>query len=60
MQLDKIGEQQCDKVGSIRPLLVPRDLRALPRPQVRVKFAPQLRDLFSDPLQLSIRFLVAR
>jgi len=40
VQLDKIREQQTNKIERVRTLLVTRDLRALPRPQVRVKLAP--------------------
>ena len=39
VQLDKIRKQQTDKIQRVRTLLVTRDLRALPRPQVRVKLA---------------------
>src|SRR5260370_1602788 len=59
VQFDKIREQQTDKIQRIRTLLVTRDLRALPRPQVRVKFAPQFRDLLADTLQFRVGMRVA-
>src|SRR5262249_25498170 len=37
------------------PLRMPRNLRPLPRPQVRIEFAPKLQNFLLDPLQL--RFL---
>src|SRR5713101_7960524 len=46
VQLDKIREQQSYKIQRVRTLLVTRDLRSLPRPQVRVKLAPQFLDIF--------------
>src|SRR6266850_1096534 len=60
VQFDKICEEQIDKVQRVRPLLVPRDLRALPRPQVRVELAPEFRHLAANTLQLRVRIRVAR
>jgi hypothetical protein len=40
-------------------LLVTRDLRALPRTQVRIELSPQLRDLLANALQLHIRIGVS-
>src|SRR5712664_3425313 len=54
VQFDKIREQQTDKIQRVGTLLVTRDLRALPRPQVRIKFAPQFRDLLADTLQFGV------
>src|SRR5258708_23629872 len=56
---DKIREQQTDKIQGVGTLLVTRDLRALPRPQVRIKFAPQFRDLPADALQFRVGIRVA-
>src|SRR5213080_210805 len=60
MQLHEVGEKIIDKVQRIRTLLVPRDLRALPGPQMDVKLPSQLGDLLADAFQLGVRFSVAR
>src|SRR5712664_269885 len=54
MQFDEIGEQQPDKIQRVRPLRMARDLRALPRPHVLVKFVPQLRHLLANSLDLRL------
>src|SRR5260370_23487871 len=59
VQFDKFREQQSNKIQRVGTLLVTRDLRALPRPQVRVKFAPQFRDLLADALQFRVGIRVA-
>src|SRR5260370_3083783 len=60
MQFDKFRKEKSDKIQRIRTLLVTRDLRTLPRPQMGVKFAPQFRDLLADTIQLGVRIRVAR
>src|SRR5882724_9841405 len=60
VQFNKICEKQIDKVQRVRPLLVPGDLRALPRPQMRVELAPQFRHLAANTLQLRVCIPVAR
>src|SRR6266850_5873017 len=60
VQFNKVREKQIDKVQRVRPLLVPRDLRALPRPQMRVELAPQFRHLAANTLQLRVCIPVAR
>src|SRR5258708_10427745 len=59
VQLDKIREQQTDEIQRVGTLLVTRDLRALPRPQMRVKFAPQFRDLPANALKFRVGIRVA-
>src|SRR4029077_4054855 len=54
VQLDKIGEQQSDKIQRVRPLRMPRDLRALPGTEMVIKLAPQLRYLPANPLKLRL------
>ncbi len=56
VQLHKIREQVLHKIQQVRPLLMPRDLRSLPRPKMGVKFAPQLRNFLSNALELRVRF----
>src|SRR6267378_4841791 len=60
VQFNKVREKQVDKVQRVRPLLVPRDLRALPRPQMRVELAPEFRHVAAKTLQLRVRTLAAR
>src|SRR5712664_2524924 len=60
VQFNKVREKQVDKVQRVRPLLVPRDLRALPWPQMRVELAPEFRDVAAKTLQLRVRTLAAR
>ena len=59
VQFDKIREQQTNKIQCIKTLLIARDLRALPRPQMRVKFPAQFRDLLADTLQFGVGIGVA-
>src|SRR5437660_1508702 len=54
MHLEKIGEQQPDKIQRVRALRMPRDLRALPRSNMRVKFAAQFRHLLANALKLRV------
>src|SRR5713101_2334221 len=60
VQFNKVREKQIDKVQRVRSLLVPRDLRALPRPQVRVELSPQFRHVAAKTLQLRVCIPVAR
>src|SRR5258707_11082366 len=59
VQFDKIREQQTDKIQRVRTLLVTRNLRSLPRRQMRVKFASQFRDLLADAFQFRVGMRVA-
>src|ERR1700730_18265844 len=54
VQFHKIGEQQADKIQRIWPLWMPRDLRALPRTEMLIKFAPQLGHLLANPFYLGV------
>src|SRR5712691_10462354 len=60
VQLDKIGKQQPNEVERIRTLWVSGNMRALPRSQVRVKFASQFGNLMTDAFELRISFVVTR
>src|SRR5882762_4701759 len=60
VHLEKIGEQQPDKIQRVRPLRMPRNLRALPGPDVRVKFAPQLRHLLANALEFRVAVRASR
>src|SRR6267142_710466 len=60
VQFNKVCEKQIDKVQRVRPLLVPRDLRALPWPQMRVEFSPQFRHVAAKTVQLRGRLLATR
>ena len=55
VQLDKIGEQETDKVQGIRTLLMTGDLRTLPWAQVVVEFAAEFSNLLADALHLADR-----
>src|SRR6267154_2713830 len=54
VHLKKISEQQSDEIQRIRALRMPRDLRALPRSDMRVEFAPQLRHLLANALEFRV------
>src|SRR5580704_6924066 len=51
MQLDEVGKQQSNESLGIRPLRMPRDLRALPGAQVSVEFVTQFGNLLSDAFE---------
>src|SRR5260370_2857219 len=55
----EICEQQINKIQRIRTLLVTRNLRALPGPQVGVKFAAQFRNLLADAFEFRVGVGVA-
>ena len=59
MQLHEIREQEIHVVQCVGPLLVPRNLSALPRSQMRIEFFSQLRDFLADTLQLHVRHGIA-
>jgi hypothetical protein len=60
VQRHEIREKQCNKVLGIRPLGMSRNLRALPRPEVRVEFPAQFSNLLADALYFGIGIPIAR
>src|SRR5438105_136362 len=54
VQFHEIRKKIIDVVQRVRPLLVPRDLFALPGPQMGIKLETQLRHLLADALQLCL------
>ena len=60
VQFHKIGEERSNVIQRVRPLRVPRDLRALPRPQMAVKLSAQFGNLLADALKLRVGFDIAR
>ena len=59
VQLDKVGEKHADVIERVRTLRVPRNLGALPGPEVAVKFPAQLGHLLTNSFELCVGFFVA-
>jgi len=55
MAAHKIRKQVLHEIQQIRPLLMPRNLRSLPGPKMRVKLAPQFRHFLPYAFQFRVR-----
>src|SRR5215467_12687176 len=53
MQLDEICKQEPDEIERVRPLRMPRNLRALPGTEMLIKLPAQLRHLLTETLQIA-------
>src|SRR5450432_1123847 len=59
VQLDEVGEKHADNVESVWPILVPRNLGALPGAQMGVELAAEFGDLEADALEFGVGGFIA-